>query len=88
MRVLLETLDISVSHSCAWICSAITILFACGGNVLYVSAFGGFSLNVISWASSARVLVWKFPVLLITIGIISTSSLPLLCCRMACLSGS
>ena len=37
---------------------------------------------------SASVRVWKFPVLLITIGITSTCILPLLCSCMACLSGS
>ena len=34
------------------------------------------------------VFVWKFPVLLITIGITSTCSRPLLCSCMACLSGA
>ena len=47
----------------------------------------GLSLNDTSWAISANVRVWKFPVLLITIGISCTCSRPLLCSCMACLSG-
>ncbi len=49
---------------------------------------GGFSLNDTSWAISANVRVWKSPVRLITIGITSTGSRPLLCSHMACLSGA
>ena len=62
---------------------------ACGGSDLYVRLSGGFSWNDTSWAISARVFVWKLPVLLITIGIIWTCSVfLLLCLMMACLSGS
>ena len=49
---------------------------------------GGFSLRDTSWAISASVRVWKFLVLLNTIGITSTCIRPLLCSCMACLSGS
>ena len=49
---------------------------------------GGFSLRDTSWAISASVRVWKFSVLLITIGIASTCIRPLSCSCMACLSGS
>ncbi len=49
---------------------------------------GGFSLRDTSWAISASVRVWKFLVLLITIGITSTCIRPLLWSCMACLSGS
>ena len=77
-----------VSHSCACMCSAIVIVCACVGRVLYVRVSGGFSFNNTNWAISARVLVWKLPVLLMTIGMICTCSRPLLCCSMACSSGS
>ena len=43
MRVILETLDISVSHSCAWTWIAMAIDRACGGSDLYVALSGGFS---------------------------------------------
>ena len=49
---------------------------------------GGFDLNDTSWAISAIVRVWKLPVLLITIGITSRCSRPLLCCNIAYLSGA
>ena len=42
----------------------------CGGSDLYVILYCGFSLKDTSWASSANVLVWKLPVLLITMGMI------------------
>ena len=45
MRVLLETLDISVIHSCAWTWIAMAIVCACGGSDLYVILSGGFSLK-------------------------------------------
>ena len=77
-----------VSHSCACMCCAIVIVCACVGRVLYDRASGGFSLNNTSWEISARVLVWKLPVLLMTIGMICTCSRPLLCCSKDCLSGS
>ena len=70
MRVLVETLDNSVSHSCACTCSAITIVCACFGSVLYVRASGGFSLSKTSRAISDRVRVWKILVLLKNIGIV------------------
>ena len=43
MRVLLETLDIIVSHSCAWTRIAMAIVCACGGSDLYAILSGGFS---------------------------------------------
>ncbi len=48
VRVLLEILDISVSHSCAWTWIAMAIVCACGGSDLYVILSGGFSLKDIS----------------------------------------
>ena len=48
MRVFLETLEISVSHSCAWTWIAMVIDCACGGSDLYVRLSGGFSWNDIS----------------------------------------
>ncbi len=85
--MLLEILDMRVSHSCACMCCDMAIVCACGGRDLYVRLSGGFSLNDTSWAISAIVRVWKLHVLLITIGITSTCSRPLLCCSIACLSG-
>ena len=41
---------------------------AAGGICLYVISSGGSSVKEISWAISARVLVLKDPVLLMTIG--------------------
>ena len=86
--MLLETVEMRVSHSCACMCSAIVIVCACVGRVMYVRASGEFSLNDTNWAISARVLVWKLPVLLMAISMICTCSRSLLCCSMACLSGS
>ena len=58
VRLLLETLDIKASHSCACKCIAMAIICACFGSVLHVRASGGgFFLNDISWAISARVRV-------------------------------
>ncbi len=68
--MLLETLDMSVSHSCAWTWTAMTIICACVGSDLYVMLFGGFSLKDTSCAIFANVLVWKLHVLLITMGMI------------------
>ena len=48
VSVLLETLEMSVSHSCAWTWIAIVIACACGGRDLYVRLSGGFSWNDIS----------------------------------------
>ena len=45
MRVLLETLDISVSHSCAWTWIAMAIVCACDESDIYVMLSGGFSLK-------------------------------------------
>ena len=75
MRVLLKTLDMSVSHSCAWKGFAITIVCACVGIDLYVMLSGGFSLNYASCAIYAKVRVWKLPDLLIATGMIWTRSL-------------
>ena len=61
-----------MSHSCAWTWIATTIVCACVGSDLYVMLSGGFSLNDTSCAISANVLVWKLPVLLITMGMIWT----------------
>ena len=47
-------------------------VLACVGSVLYVRVSGGFSLEDTSWAISARVRVWKVPILLITFGMILT----------------
>ena len=57
VRVLLETLEISVSHSCAWTWIAMVIDCACGGSDLYVRLSGGFSWNDTSRAILARVFV-------------------------------
>jgi hypothetical protein len=84
MRLILRTLDMRVIYSCACMCIAIAIDCACVGRDLYVRAAEGFSLNDTSWAISARIRVWKFPVMLITIGMISTCSRILLCCKLAC----
>ncbi len=70
MRVLLESLDISVSHSCAWTLIAMAIVCACVWSDLYVMFSGGVSLKDTSCAISARVCVWKLHVLLITMGMI------------------
>jgi hypothetical protein len=75
-------------HSYACMCSAIVIVCACVRRILYVRASGGCSLNETSWVISARVLIWKLPVLLMTIIMICTCSCLLLCCSIACLSGS
>jgi hypothetical protein len=42
------------------------------GSCLKVSSSGDSSIHETSWAISARVLTWKVPVRLMTIGIIST----------------
>ena len=57
MRVLLENLDIHVSHSCAWTWITMAIVCACVGSNLYVSVSGGFSLEDISCVISVRVRV-------------------------------
>ena len=77
--MLLETLDISVSHSCALTWIAIAIVCACVGSDLNVSVSGGFSLKDTSCAIFARVHVLKLPVLLITMGVIWTWSF-FFCC--------
>ena len=70
VMVLLETLDISVSHSCAWTWIAMAILCSCDGSDLYVILSGGFSLKDTSCAISANVIVWKLQDMLITMGMI------------------
>ncbi len=76
MRVLLETFEMRVSNFRACMCSAIVIVCACAGRVLYVMSSGGFSLNETRWEISARVLVLQLPVLLMAIGMICTRSRP------------
>jgi len=85
MRLLLEMLDIRVSHSCAFMWSDMVIVCACDGRDLYIRVSGGFSLNYTSWAIPAIVRVYKLHVLLITIGIFCNCSQPLLCSCIACL---
>ncbi len=75
----LETLDMSVSHSCACMFSAMAIVGFCVGRGLNVRASGGFSLNDTSWAISAMVRACKLHVLLITIGMTSTCNRLLFC---------
>ncbi len=70
MGVLLETLDISVSQSCACTWNAMSIVCGCVGSDLYVMLSGGFSLNDTSCDISANVLVWNLPVLDIKMGMI------------------
>ncbi len=82
MRLLLKILDMRMSHSCACMCSDMAIVCACGGRDLYVRKSSGFSLNNTSWAISAIVRVWKLPVMLITIGNISTCIRLLLSCSI------
>ena len=86
----LESLDMSVSHSCACMCSAIAMSRAGVGSCLYVRVTGGSSWKEISCAIAASVLVWKDPVLLMTMGMISMSAFhsPVACTYMACLRGS
>jgi len=64
--VLLETLDISVSHSCAWTWIRMAIVCACVGRDLYLRVSGGFFLK------DTSVRVWKLFVLLIAMGMILT----------------
>ena len=70
MRLLLKTLDISVSHSCTCICIAMAIVCACDASVLYARVSDGFSLKDTSCTISARMRVWKLHVLLTTMGMI------------------
>jgi hypothetical protein len=88
VRLLLETLDISVSHSCACVCIVMAIACACVGSILYVRVAGVVLLKDSSCANSARVRAWKLFVLLTTMGMIWTWSHLLLCLMMACLRGS
>ncbi len=74
VRIFLEILEMWESHSCAWTCGAIVILLAVGGSCLKVSLSGGSSANETSWEISARVLTWKVPVRLMTMGMILTSA--------------
>jgi hypothetical protein len=57
VRLLLESLNIRVSHSCACMCIVMAIACTCVGSVLYVRASGGFSLDDTSWAISDKVRV-------------------------------
>jgi hypothetical protein len=57
VRLLLETLDIRVSHSCACTWIAMAIDCVCVGSVLYVSVFDGLSLDGINRVISAMVRV-------------------------------
>ena len=74
VRFFLEILDMQDSHSCACTWSAIVILLAVGGSSLKVSSSGSYSVNETSWEISARVLTWKVPVRLLTMGMILTSA--------------
>ena len=83
----------NLGHKCesffACTCSAMAIVCACFGGVLYTRASGGFSLNEMSCTISAKVRVCKLPVLLyMAIGMILTSRLLVLCLIRACFSGS
>ena len=62
--------------------------FCRGGSCSKVSSSGGFSVNEASWEISARVLMWKVHVRLMTMEIILTSAfrVPYVC--SACRSGS
>jgi len=64
VRLLLETLDIRVSHSCTSMRIAMAIVCDCVGIVLYVWASGGYFLNDMSWSIYTRVQVRKLPFLL------------------------
>ena len=88
VRIFLEILDICDSHSCACTWSAIVMFLAVGGSCLKVSSSGGSSVNETSWEFFARVLTWKVPVRLMTMGMILTSAsrVPYVC--SACWSGS
>ena len=74
VKIFLEILDIWDSHFCACTWSAIVILLAVGNNCLKISPSGGSSVNETSWEISARVLTWKVPVRLMTMGMILTSA--------------
>ena len=74
VRIFLEILDIWDSHSCACTWSAIVILLAVGGSYLKASLSGDSSVNEKSCEISARVLKWKVPVRLITMGMIFRSA--------------
>ncbi len=74
VRIFLEIFEMWDSHSCACTCSAIVILLAVGGSCLKVSSSGGSSANETSWEISSRVLTWKVPVRLMTMGMILTSA--------------
>ena len=75
VRELLEILDISESHSCAWTWIAVAIVCACVWRELYVRVYGEMSLKDTNCAISARVRVWKLHVLLIRMGMIWSWSL-------------
>ena len=74
VRIFLEIFDMWDSHFCACTWSDIVILLAVGYSCLKVSPSGGSSVNETSWEISARVLTWKVPVRLMTMGMILTSA--------------
>ena len=86
-RVYLEFIDMEESYSftCTW--SAIAIFLAVVCSCLKVSTPGGSSLKD-SWAISGRVMTWNVPVRLMTIRMILTSDLRVLCVLRASLRGS
>ena len=88
VSIFLEILEMYVSHSCAWMCSAIAFFCVGLGSCLYVRVSGGSSLNETSCAISASVRTMRVHVLLMNIGMITISALSVLCVCNACLSGS
>ncbi len=88
VSIFLEILEMYVSHSCAWMCSAIAILCVGLGSCLYVRVSGGSSLNATSCAISSSVRTLKVHARLITIGMITISVLSEPCICSACLRGS
>ena len=88
VSIFLEILGMYVSHSCAWMCSAIAFFCTSLGSCLYVRVSGGSSLNETSCAISASVWTLKVHVRLITIGMITISALSEPCICSAYLRGS
>ena len=74
VRIILEILNMWDSHSCACTWSAIVILLAMGGSCLKVSSSGGSFVHETSCEIFARVLTWKVPVRLMTMGMILMSA--------------
>ena len=75
VTIFLEIMDMWDIHSYACTWSAIVIFLAVRGSCLKVISSRGSSVNETSWEIFARVLTWKVPVRLMTMGIISTSAL-------------